>query len=111
MREALRLFADAGWTLKNGRLVNGAGERFRIEFLEDGPAMVRVRQPYVTRLRRIGIQADIRVVDSAQCQVRTDKLDFDAVSVFFNFFPPPGTGLPSYFGSDAATRALDRVLL
>ncbi|HSK38562.1 MAG TPA: extracellular solute-binding protein [Arenibaculum sp.] len=102
MREALRLFEAAGWTLDGGRLVNAAGERFRIEFLENSPAMVRVLQPYVTQLRQVGIQADIRVVDSAQYQVRTDEFDFDAVMVFFNFFPPPGTELRSYFGSQAA---------
>jgi len=102
-RKAMGLFRQAGWETRNNQLVNAkTGQQMRIEFLEESQSAVRVMQPYITALQRAGIDANIRVVDSAQYQARTDEFDFDAVTVFFNFFPPPGTEQRSYFGSAAA---------
>ncbi|HZH26652.1 MAG TPA: extracellular solute-binding protein [Azospirillaceae bacterium] len=103
LREALRLFREAGWVVRQGRLVNEkTGEPLAIEFLEDDPAINRIIQPYVETLRKAGIDASLRIVDTAQMQQRTDEFDFDATMVNFNFFPPPGPELRSYFGSEAA---------
>ena len=44
----------------------------------------------------------IRIVDSAQYEVRIDDRDFDVITVRLNFFPPPGPELRSYYGSAAA---------
>jgi microcin C transport system substrate-binding protein len=102
-RKAMALFREAGYQTRDNKLVNAkSGQQLRIEFLDDSQAMVRVMQPYVTALQRAGIDATIRIVDSAQNQARVDEFDFDAVTVFFNFFPPPGTEQRSYFGSAAA---------
>jgi microcin C transport system substrate-binding protein len=102
-RAALALFKEAGWEPKDGKLVKVAtGEPFRIEFLENDQAMLRVLQPFVTNLRRAGVDASVRLVDDAQLQVREDEFDFDAVVAAFNFFPPPGQEMWSYFGSEAA---------
>lgn len=103
LRHALRLFRAAGWELKNARLVNAAtGEPFRIEFIDESPSMTRVVEPYVANLKRAGIDATLRIVDTAQMQVRADEFDFDSTIVNFNFFPPPGPEMWSYFGSEAA---------
>lgn len=102
-RIALGLLKDAGWEMRNGVLVKAStGEPFKLEFLETDPSGVRIAQPFVTTLRRVGIDATIRTVDSAQMQVHQDEFDFDVNSVLFNFFPPPGTELWSYFGAEAA---------
>ena len=53
-------------------------------------------------LKKIGIDASIRLVDSSQYKNRTDEFDFDILSVKLNFFPPPGPELRSYYGSAAA---------
>ena len=104
MREAMRLFREAGWETRNGKLTNvETGEPLTIEFLEgSGGALARVIQPYIETLRKVGIDASLRLVDSAQFQARTDEFDFDVVVANFNFFTPPGTELRSYFGSAAA---------
>jgi microcin C transport system substrate-binding protein len=105
LREAFRLFREAGWVVRDGRMVNArTGEPFRIEFLDDSQTMARIVQPYVEWLRRAGIDATLRIVDSAQMQRRQDDFDFDALVVNFNFFPPPGPELRSYFGSAAASQ-------
>ena len=99
----MALFRQAGYETRDNKLVNAkTGQQMRVEFLDDSQSMVRVVRPYVTGLQRVGIDATIRIVDSAQYQTRTDDFDFDAVMVFFNFFPPPGTEQRSYFGSAAA---------
>lgn len=103
LRKAEALFTQAGWVVRGGRLVNGrTGQPMTIEFLDNTQSMVRVLQPYVQMLRRAGISATIRIVDTAQYQRRLDDFDFDAIVVNFNFFPPPGNELWSYFGSKAA---------
>ena len=102
LREALRLFREAGWELKNNRLVNAAGDQMRMEVLLVSPTMVRVTEPFVQNARRAGIDASIRVVDTSQYQVRVDDFDYDLLAVGLNFFPPPGAEQRSYFGSAAA---------
>jgi len=102
-REALRLFKAAGWELKDGRLLNAkTGEPMSVEFLDGSGTLTRVVQPYVETLRRAGIDANLRIVDTAQYEKLTDDFDFDVVVANFNFFSPPGTELRSYFGSAAA---------
>jgi len=44
----------------------------------------------------------VRIVDSAQYQVRVDDFDFDMISARLSFFPPPGPELRSYYGTAAA---------
>jgi len=101
-RAALDLFKAAGWELKNGKLVDRDGKQFALEILEDQPSSVRTLQPYVTTLKKAGIDATIRIIDDNQMRVRQDEFDFDATVVFFFFFPPPGEELRSYFGSAGA---------
>ncbi|WP_029008618.1 extracellular solute-binding protein [Azospirillum halopraeferens] len=102
LREAFRLFAEAGWELRDGRMINTAtGARMTVEFLESG-GLTRVIQPYVEALRRAGVDAQLRIVDTAQYQRRTDEFDFDVVVTNFAFPSPPGTELYNYFGSQAA---------
>lgn len=102
-REAFRLFKEAGWELKAGKLVNAAtGAPFKFEILMRDPAFVRVTEPFVQVLKRAGIEAEIRVVDTAQYQVRTDEYDFDMVVLGLTFFPPPGPELKSYYSSAVA---------
>ena len=102
LHQALDLLKQAGWELKDGHLVNAGGQAFHFEILLDMPAFERVMQPYVDNLKRAGIDASLRVVDTAQYQVRIDDHDFDAIELKSGFFPPPGIELRSYYGSEAA---------
>ena len=103
LREARRLFQEAGWEVRDGRLVNvETGQRMRIQIVIDTPDLERLVQPFIRNLERAGIQASLRVVDTAQYSRLTDDFDFDMLSVRFNFFPPPGPEQRSYWGSAAA---------
>lgn len=103
LREAVRLFKEAGWVFKDGKLSNAeTGEQMKIEIPIRSPDSERVGAPFIKNLKRAGIDASLRMTDPSQYEVRMDDFDFDLISVALNFFPPPGPELRSYFGSDAA---------
>jgi microcin C transport system substrate-binding protein len=76
-RRALALLREAGWQVRDRRLVNAQGNRFEFEILLQGSTFERVALPYVQWLERIGITARVRTVDPAQYQVRIDAFDYD----------------------------------
>jgi len=103
LRKALRLFREAAYEVRDGRLVSTAsGEQLRVEIITAAPETERLSAPFVQNLRKAGINASIRLVETSQWQVINDDFDFDVMSLRLNFFPPPGPELRSYFGSEAA---------
>lgn len=101
LRQALTLFNTAGWQLENGKLMKG-GKQLSLELLLVRPDDQRVAAPFLQNLKKAGVDITVRIVDSAQYQVRVDDFDFDLISARLNFFPPPGPELRSYYGSAAA---------
>lgn len=102
-RTALGLFKQAGWEVKGGKLVSGTtGEQLQLELMTAYPESQRLALPYVEALKKAGIDASIRLVDQSQWRVRIHDSDFDLWIGGLNFFPPPGTELRSFFGSDSA---------
>ena len=101
LRAALDLFKQAGWVSQGGKLTRD-GKQMKTEFLLRSPSQERVIAPFVQNLKRAGVDATIRIVDTAQYEVRVDDFDFDIIVVRLNFFPPPGPELRSYYGSAAA---------
>ncbi len=102
IRKALRLFKSAGWNFTEGKLKNVNGEQLSVEFLIRQPSSERIIAPFIQNLKKVGIAANIRLVDTSQYENRTDNFDFDILSVKLNFFPPPGPELRSYYGSQEA---------
>jgi microcin C transport system substrate-binding protein len=77
LRRALDLMRQAGWSIRDRRLVNAQGQRFEFEILLNGATFERIALPYVQWLQRLGVEARVRTVDPAQYQVRTDAFDYD----------------------------------
>jgi microcin C transport system substrate-binding protein len=75
--EGLKLLTDAGWTVKDMRLVNARGEPLEFEILLADPSFERVTLPFTRNLERLGVTAVVRTVDTAQYQNRLDNFDFD----------------------------------
>ena len=98
---ALDLLKQAGWQVQDTKLMRD-GKPFTIEILLDSQSYVRVTQPLVDTMKRIGIDASIRLVDPAQYENRLKSFDFDMIMLHSNFFPPPGPEMRSYYGSAAA---------
>jgi microcin C transport system substrate-binding protein len=97
VRRAFDLLRQAGWQVRDRRLVNAQGGRFEFEILLNGPSFERVAVPFTQWLDRIGIAARVRTVDPAQYQARIDAFDFDmTVDVIGQGFSP-GNEQRDYF--------------
>ena len=83
------LLAEAGWKIKDFVLQDKNGNRFTIEFLITSRSFQRVILPYIKNLKRLGIEANIRMVDYSQYQKQVENFDFEiTVKVF------PGMNIP-----------------
>ena len=98
-REALRLLREAGWTIKDLKLVNAAGEQLAFEILLSDPQWERISLPYSQNLRRLGVDARVRTVDTAQYQRRLDEFDYDMTVVVFGQSESPGNEQRDYWSS------------
>ena len=106
LRSARTLFAEAGWALADGRLVHRkTGEAMEIEFLYFEPTFERVIAPFARNLKRVGIEATLRLVDGPQYENRLKEHDFDITTRRFVLSLSPGAELNAYFASDTADRA------
>jgi microcin C transport system substrate-binding protein len=97
LRRALDLMRQAGWTIRDRRLVNAQGQRFEFEILLNGASFERVALPYVQWLQRLGVEARVRTVDPAQYQVRIDAFDFDMTVDVMGQSLSPGNEQRDYF--------------
>lgn len=99
LRKALELLQSAGWQVKGGKLVNAAGEPFTFEILLSSPAFERISLPYAKNLERLGIEASVRTVDTAQYQNRIDGFDFDMTVDVWGQSLSPGNEQRDFWGS------------
>ncbi|GLQ32246.1 ABC transporter substrate-binding protein [Litoribrevibacter albus] len=103
IRQALALLKQAGWQLQKGTLVNSkTGQPFKFEILVRQPSITRVLNPYVKNLSKVGIQAEIRVIDPSQYKQRMDEFDFDMTTFVLGQTLTPGHEQRLYFHSSNA---------
>lgn len=101
--KADRLLEQAGWVTRNGRRVEAAtGLPLTFEILLNNPSFERVTLPLVDNLRRLGIEARVRTVDTAQYQNRIQSFDFDMVVHQWAQSLSPGNEQRNYWTSSAA---------
>ena len=76
-----------------------SGQPLTIEFLLFEASFKRIINPYIRNLKRLGIQAYLRIVDVANFKRRQDKFDFDVV---VRHCSAAYTGIEqrNYFGSE-----------
>ena len=74
-------------------LVNGGGGAVSFE---------RITQPYVQNLKRLGITATVRTVDTAQYENRVRAFDYDVIVVRIGQSLSPGNEQRDFFGSQSA---------
>jgi len=110
LREASKLLRNAGWKITDNKLVNRDGKPLTIEFLLYESSFRRIINPYIRNLKRIGINASIRIVDVANFQHRMQNFDFDVVIQRYVQRNTPGMELKTYFSSKMANVAGSRNL-
>ena len=102
-RAAMRMFKQAGWVVRNKKLVNAKTNRqMNFEILLVSPAFERIVLPFAHNLKRMGIRARPRLVDPAQYQNRLRDFDFDMVIGSFGQSLSPGNEQRDYWSSRAA---------
>lgn len=111
LRLALQLFKQAGWNTSGGVLTNAQGDKFTVEFLIVSPDFERVLLPYIEDLKKLGIDARVRLVDSSQYTRRMEEFDFDVVIGSFPQSHSPGNEQREYWGSAAADKSGSRNII
>jgi len=103
LRRAFKLLAAAGWTFRDRKLVNAeTGKPFTFQILLVQPTWERIALPFVRNLKRLGIDASVRTVDTAQYQKRVEEFDFDMVVGMFGQSLSPGNEQRDLWSSAAA---------
>jgi microcin C transport system substrate-binding protein len=111
LRGAVELFAAAGWKISGGKMLNDKGEQFRMEILGNNPTDEVISTSFVESLRRIGIDASLRIVDPSQYVNRYRSFDFDSVTAVFSQSSSPGNEQRDFWGSAAADTPGSRNLM
>lgn len=94
IRKALALFKKAGWEVKDTVLTNlKTGEPFKFELLMYSPSMERIAVAFQNNLKRMGIEMNIRQVDTTQYTNRLRNRDFDMISGGYSAVPYPSQDL------------------
>jgi microcin C transport system substrate-binding protein len=103
LARAFELLEEAGWVVRDLKLVNAeTGQPFSFEILLRSPAFERIALPFVRNLKRLGIEAKVRTVDSSQYINRVRAFDFDMIVYSWGQSDSPGNEQRDYWGSSSA---------
>ena len=109
LREALRLLKDAGYEVRDRKLVDvRSGTHLAFELLSQDPNFERVMLFYKPSLERLGIAVSVRTVDPTQYENRLREWDFDVVTASWPESLSPGNEQREFWGSKAADIAGSR---
>ncbi len=109
LREALQLLKDAGYEVRDRKLVNAkTGAPFDLELLGEDPSFERVMLFFKPSLERLGISVSVRTIDATQYENRLRTWDFDIVVSSWPESLSPGNEQREYWGSQAADMAGSR---
>ena len=102
-KRALALLAQAGYRLEGERLEKD-GVPVAFEIMVKDRADERLALNYATSLKRIGVEASVRVVDEVQYQRRRQKFDFDMMVGQWIASASPGNEQRMRWGSASANQ-------
>jgi peptide/nickel transport system substrate-binding protein len=103
LRQALTLLESAGYELKGTKLVNHAtGHPLGFEIMVTNRDDERLALAFSHNLARVGVDAQVRLVDDVQYEQRLTSFDFDMIEYRWEQSLSPGNEQSFYFGSAAA---------
>ncbi len=109
LREALRLLKEAGYEVRDRKLVDTkTGTQLAVELLSQDPTFERVMLFYKPSLERLGIAVSVRTIDPIQYENRLREWDFDIVVGSWPESLSPGNEQREFWGSQAAGMAGSR---
>jgi microcin C transport system substrate-binding protein len=102
LREGVKLLKEAGFEVRDRKLVDAAGKPVAVEILVQDPSSERIALFYKPSLERIGVTTSIRVVDNAQYENRLRSFDFDMIIDLWPESLSPGNEQREFWGSETA---------
>ncbi|MGX7876581.1 extracellular solute-binding protein [Mesorhizobium sp. ORM6] len=112
LKQAVDLFAKAGWVIKGGKMVNAkTGAPFKFEILGWNDTDQVIASPYIANLRKIGVDATLRIIDQTQYINRVNHFDFDVVTGLFGQSDSAGNEQRDFWSSKAADTPGSRNLM
>ncbi|RUU23835.1 ABC transporter substrate-binding protein [Mesorhizobium sp. M7A.T.Ca.TU.009.01.3.2] len=112
LKQAVDLFAKAGWVIKGGKMVNAkTGAPFKFEILGWNDTDQVIASPYIANLRKIGVDATLRIIDQTQYINRVNNFDFDVVTGMLQQSDSPGNEQRDLWSSKAADSPGSRNLM
>lgn len=102
IRTAMKLLQAVGYSVQDGKMVNGAGEPLTFEVLlrQGNQENQAVMDIYTQSLERLGIDVKISTTDDAQFTERTANYDFDMTYYRIGLSLSPGNEQYLYWGSE-----------
>ncbi len=112
LRIALKLLGEAGWVVRDKKLVDAeTGRPMSFEILLISPAFERIALPFAHNLKKLGIDARVRLVDPAQYQNRLNEFDYDMIVGVWGQSLSPGNEQRDSWSSAAADAIGSRNLI
>ncbi|MBR0756157.1 ABC transporter substrate-binding protein [Bradyrhizobium jicamae] len=102
LREAAKLLKEAGFQVRDQKLVDSNGKPVTVEILVQDPSAERIALFFKPSLERIGVATSVRVADDAQYQNRTRSFDFDMIIDQWGQSLSPGNEQREFWGSRTA---------
>ena len=103
LREAVKLFGEAGWHLKDGKMTNDkSGQPLEFEILSNSDTIEPMANSYINSLRKIGVTARLRIVDPSQYVERVNNFDYDMIMLSLAQTESPGNEQRDFWSSKAA---------
>lgn len=90
LRQALTLFKEAGYQIKDGQLVDQSGKQLSFEVLPQNEDQEKLALAYQRFVKALGVEMTLRTVDDAQYQQRSQTYDFDIIIKAFSSSFSPG---------------------
>ncbi len=104
LRTANEILTKAGYTLNGNQLMTPDGQPVSFEILLNGPTIEPIATAFQTNLKRLGINATIRSVDSPQYIERAQNRDFDMIYTGWVQSLSPGNEQRDFWGSTSAAQ-------
>ena len=102
LRTAAQMLDAAGWKLGDDGIRVKDGQRLSFEIIDTNPVFERWVLPFTQNLKRIGVEANFRIVDPAQYQNRMTEYDYDMTIGGFGQSSSPGNEQRDFWGSQKA---------
>ncbi|WP_425314137.1 extracellular solute-binding protein [Shinella curvata] len=104
LRQAMDHFVKAGYSIKEGRMVDASGKPLAFEIMTQNADQEKLALAYQRFLAALGVRVSLRTVDDSQYQSRSQTFDYDVIMKAFLSSLSPGLEQVRRWGTDARDR-------